>query len=59
MIWFRRYLLALLPAVITAGWWQTAVWAYSYFDCKGSIKSLEHCYAGQFDILPFLGIGFF
>ena len=59
MPWSRRYLFALLPGVITVGWWQTAVWVFSYFDCKGSMKSLQNCYVGQFDLVPFLEIGFF
>lgn len=54
-----KYFLALLPAILTVGWWQMAVWAYGHFGCEGNLKSLQPCFAGGVNILPALGFGLF
>ena len=54
-----RYALAWLPAVITVGGWQLARWAYEYFACQGSLKSLAPCIVGSVNITPLLGFGLF
>jgi hypothetical protein len=54
-----QYLLAMLPAIVTVGGWQLAVWAYKYFGCQGSLKNLQSCFVGDADLLPFLGLGLF
>jgi hypothetical protein len=57
--WLKKYVAALLPAIITVGGWQSAIWAYAYFACKGNLKSLQPCFAGSINIVPFLEFGFF
>jgi len=57
--WLKKYIVALLPAIITVGWWQSAIWAYTYFGCQGNLKNLQPCFAGSINILPFLGFGLF
>jgi len=57
--WLRQYLVALLPAVITVGGWQLAIWIYDYFGCQGHLKNLQPCFVGSVNILPFLGFGLF
>ena len=52
-------MLALLPAAVTLGGWQLAVWAYDYFGCHGGLKNLAPCYAGAINLLPWLGLGLF
>jgi hypothetical protein len=59
MSWPTRYALSLMPAALTLGGWQLAVWAYDYFGCQGNIKNLAPCYAGTINLLPWLGIGLF
>jgi hypothetical protein len=59
MQWSTKYLLALLPATVTLGGWQFAVWAYEHFGCTGHLKNLQPCYVGPINILPALGIGLF
>jgi hypothetical protein len=54
-----RYLLALLPALLTVGGWQAATWAFDYFGCAGNIKDLQPCFAGGVDIMPGIGFGLF
>ena len=54
-----RYALAMLPSLVTVGGWQLAIGAYDYFGCQGSIKSLQPCFAGPVDLLPWLGLGLF
>ena len=51
--------MALLPAFLTVGGWQTAVWAYAYFGCEGNLKNLQRCFAAGINILPMLGFGLF
>jgi len=57
MLW--KYVLALLPAVLTLGGWQAAVWAFDYFGCTGNIKDLQPCFAGGLDVNVAIGIGLF
>jgi hypothetical protein len=57
MVW--KYLLALLPAILTVGGWQAAVWAFDYFGCAGDIKHLQPCFAGGVDIMSAVGFGLF
>jgi len=57
MVW--EYVLALLPAILTVGGWQAAVWAYDYFGCAGDGSYLQPCLAGGVNITPALGIGLF
>lgn len=59
MSWARKYVLALLPAVTTVGLWQLSWLAFNIFECRGNLKSMEHCFAGSIDLLPFLGFGLF
>lgn len=59
MTWTLRYAAAFLPAVFTVGGWRWAVWAYEHFGCQGNLKSLEPCFAGSYNILPWLGFGLF
>ena len=59
MYWSMRYALALLPAAITLGGWQLAIWSFGYFGCHGDIKHLATCHAGAFNLLPWLGLGLF
>jgi hypothetical protein len=59
MRWTTKYILAVLPASFAASGWQTAVWAYAYFECTGNLKNLQPCYAGMINILPALGFGLF
>ena len=54
-----KYLLDLLPVIVTASGWLLAAWAFDYFGCTGNIKDMQPCYAGSFNLLPFLGIGLF
>jgi len=54
-----KYFLASLPAIIAAGGWQGAVWAYSYFGREGNLKNLQPCFAAGLNILPLLGFGLF
>jgi len=57
--WLRKYIVALLPAIITMVGWQSAIWAYAYFGCQGNLKHLQPCFAGSVNIVPFLGFGLF
>jgi hypothetical protein len=57
--WLKKYLIALLPAILSVGGWQSAIWAYIYFDCQGNLKNLQPCFAGTVDIRPFIGFGSF
>ncbi|WP_020166803.1 hypothetical protein [Methylotenera versatilis] len=59
MFWLRKYLVALLPAIVIFGGWQSATWAYDYFGCQGNLKNLQPCFVGSVNILPFLGFGLF
>lgn len=59
MSWSLRYTLALLPAAVSLGGWQLAVWAYGYFECQGNLKNLAPCSAGTIELLPWLGFGLF
>jgi hypothetical protein len=54
-----KYFFALLPAILTVGGWQLAVWAYGYYGCEGNIKTLQPCLAGRMNLLPALGLGLF
>ncbi|MCE4539443.1 hypothetical protein LXT12_19520 [Pelomonas sp. P7] len=56
---YLRYVLAGLPAIVTFGGWQLAVWAYEHFGCSGNLKALAPCFAGGVNLLPLLGIGLF
>ena len=58
-IWLVRYIAAVLPALVTVGWWQWAVWAYDDYGCKGGLKNLQPCFAGGVNIIGSLGIGLF
>lgn len=55
----RKYLFALLPAAITVGVWQLAWLAFNVFGCHGDIKHMKDCYAGSFNLLPFMEFGLF
>jgi hypothetical protein len=57
--WFFRYLIALLPVVVTVGGWKLAVWAYANFSCQGNLKSLEPCFWGSINLTPWIAIGLF
>jgi hypothetical protein len=59
MRWSIKYIFALLPAAVTVGGWQGAVWAYDHFHCQGGLKDLKPCFAGRVDILLYLGLGLF
>ena len=59
MAWHRKYLLALLPAAITVGGWQTALVAWDFFGCQGNLKTIQPCFAGTIDLMPFMGLGLF
>lgn len=54
-----KYLLALLPIIVTAGGWLLAILAFDHFGCAGNLKDMQPCYAGSFNLLPLLGIGLF
>ncbi len=58
-MWLPFYVAALLPALVTVGWWQWAVWAYDYYGCQGGLKNLQPCFAGGVSIIGKLGIGLF
>jgi hypothetical protein len=57
--WGWRYLLALLPAAVTLGGWQLALFGFYFFGCQGDIKHMKPCFAGGVGLLPFMGIGLF
>ena len=59
MSWPRKYFVALLPAALTVGGWQVASLAFNFFGCQGNIKSLQPCFAGPVDLVPFMGFGLF
>jgi hypothetical protein len=54
-----KYFFASLPAIVTAGGWQLALWAYGYYGCEGNIKTLQPCLAGSMNLVPALGFGLF
>lgn len=54
-----RYLLALLPVLLTIGGWQLTLIAPEHFGCEGDIKHLWNCYLGSFNLLPVLAVGLF
>jgi hypothetical protein len=59
MSWPRKYFLALLPAAITVGGWQAALFAWDFFGCQGNLKNMQPCFAGSISLLPFMGLGLF
>ena len=59
MSWTRRYLFALLPAALIVSVWQLAWLCFSVFGCRGDIKHMQNCYAGSFNLLPFIEFGLF
>ena len=54
-----RYLLALLPAALPVSVWQLAWICFSVFGCRSDIKHMQNCYAGSFNLLPFIEFGLF
>ena len=59
MTWMSKYIAAAAPPVIFFALWKLGIFSYHYFECQGNIKNLAPCYAGGFDLLPWLGFGMF
>ena len=54
-----RYLLAFAPAALCLFAWQGSGWMVARLGCTWQGKSLSACYAGNFEVTPWLGAGVF
>lgn len=58
-MWLVKYVAALLPALVTVGWWQWAVWAFVHYGCIDTGKNLQPCFADGVNITGMIGLGLF
>jgi hypothetical protein len=58
-LWRMECLAALLPALLTVGWWQWAVWAFVHYGCIDTGKNLQPCFADGLNITGMIGLGLF